>query len=100
MGLHVHERLVPKGSLCPVSLLTKEPQERLSQIFQNDRSMALIALLVLLISSTCQAFGVPSASRCRAPAAATTLVQTLKSGVLPNPVSSWDPSFSPSHSGL
>eukprot|EP00900_Chrysochromulina_parva_P022290 jgi/Chrpa1/4695/Chrysochromulina_OHIO_Genome00015251-RA len=34
--------------------------------------MALIALLVLLISSTCQAFGVPSASRCRAPAAATT----------------------------
>jgi len=29
-------------------------------------------LLVLLISSTCQAFGVPSASRCRAPAAATT----------------------------
>jgi len=37
-----------------------------------DRSMALIALLVLLISSTCQAFGVPSASRCRAPAAATT----------------------------
>jgi hypothetical protein len=34
--------------------------------------MALIALLVLLISSTCQAFGVPSASRCRAPAAVTT----------------------------
>jgi len=60
------------------AVLTKEPKGRRPQIFQNvvyrrlDRSMALIALLVLLISSTCQAFGVPSASRCRAPAAATT----------------------------
>ena len=62
MGLHVHvHELWPYGQR--------------SQIFSErrlHRSMALIALLVLLISSTCQAFGVPSASRCRAPAAATT----------------------------
>ena len=34
--------------------------------------MALLALLLMIISSTCQAFGVPFASRCRAPAAAAT----------------------------
>ena len=34
--------------------------------------MALLALFLMIISSTCQAFGVPFASRCRAPAAAAT----------------------------
>jgi hypothetical protein len=34
--------------------------------------MALLAWLLMIISSTCQAFGVPFASRCRAPAAAAT----------------------------
>ena len=50
--------------------IRKPPVVAPSRDFVLD--MALLALLLMIISSTCQAFGVPFASRCRAPAAAAT----------------------------